>query len=181
MDLGFLVNAIIGTFAILINYLYIIVNVTDNFPLPQKLKPSYINSPYWLGLSSRNAMTISILQIFALVSYVIWVVNISLYPPVNGIFSSVVWRLVALNLFLIPSSVWPYITYKFLVEPSLLFAILSSMCLWIAAIGVILAIAAAFENTETHPIVLLSTLIWGSVIILADGIGWTATAIYTSL
>ena len=175
-----LTSSILFSTAIVTAYVIVLGNVGNYFPVPQY--NTYFDSPYWLGMKRNNAITVTVFQLFAAAGYTIWFVYLLYDPPTTGLFKSPVWRVVGISTFLVPSAAWPYSAYALVLNPSSVpLAILSSSLLWIASFGVILMIAATFENDNSHPLALAGILLLGTVVILADGIGWSAIAIYSAI
>jgi hypothetical protein len=177
----FLTASFVLTLAIVASYLFVLGNVGNYFPLPASTASGYFDSPYWLGMKRENAIAVTALQFFAAAGYIAWVVDMAVRPPTSGLFSNPAWRVAALCLFLIPSALWPLASYNMVLTPSVGTTLLSTTCLWVASIGVILMIAGTFENADASPWVIVGTLLLGNVVVLADGVGWSALAIYNAL
>jgi hypothetical protein len=170
-----LVTVVILCTTIFTCYLIVLGNVGNMFPLQETYE--YYNSPYWVGLPKNKAVAVSILQVFALVGMIIWFTNLIKHPPSSGFLKEPVWRTISVCLFLVPSAIWPYTAYNYALNPTVGSSILSSSFLWLASLGVIMMIAGTFVNENATPEALIGVIWLGAVVILADGIGWSMSAI----
>lgn len=167
--------------SVLVAYIVVLGNYGNHFPIPNATS-SYFDSPYWVGIRRNNAIAISVFQIFAAVGYALWFSELLFHPPSTGLLKSPIWKSVSLVLFLGPSSLWPYAAHQVVLHPENVgYAILASSCLWISSVGVVLMIAGTFENVDARPPAIIGILCLGTVVVLADGIGWSAAAIYRTL
>jgi len=154
----------------------VLTNVGNLFPVIGN--NSYLDSPYWMGIQRPSTTLLMVFQLIALIGFGVWLADMTMSPPTEGVLQSSSWRLAAVCMFLIPFALWPFATYHALEHPkSLAATLVSCSCLWIAAIGVALMIVGTFENTSTHPRSLLGVLFLGMVVILVDAMGWCALAI----
>ena len=80
--------------------------------------------------------------------------------------------------FYVGAILWPIVTPIYLDEPGFCYLFLVSASLFFSAIGSILFIAGAFEAEDMPVWFIYSTIFFGSVVILADGVGWNARMIY---
>jgi hypothetical protein len=162
------------------SYAIVLANVGNAFPVSGS--HSYLDSPYWLGLKRSNTTVLVGLQVLAVIGYIVWLVDLLSTPPTTGLLKSSWWQLVSMCTFLIPWAVWPYATYYALQNPSnTSIVLLPCACLWLASLGVILMIGGTFQNESANPRSLLGILLLGLVVVLVDGVGWSAVAIQQSL
>ena len=178
-----LMSSILGL-AVVGSYVVVLGNVNDAFPLPHPppASSSYFDSPYWLGIPHTTAAGLTVLQLCAAVGYVVWFVwLVSTPPPLHGLLSTAAAQAGLLGGFLVASVAWPYAAYALLHRPhSLGRALLSCLPLWAAAVCVILLIGGTFE-ARAPVLPTVGILLLGQVVVLADGVGWSALAVYHSV
>lgn len=164
--------------AIMISYAIVLANFGGFFPLPDSMtSSSYFDSPYWLGLPRNSAAAVTVLQLFAALGYFMWIFWIVQAESIeNSILSTRMARLLLLQGFLISSVIWPFTTYNYVITPTLSTAILASAPLWSAAICMILLIGGTFE-AMAPPHAIIGILWLGMIVVLADGVGWSAVCI----
>ena len=175
-----LITALLGT-AVLSSYGLVLANVGDAFPLtdaPSHL--TYNNSPYWLGMRREAIIAIIMLQVFAGVGFLMWFGWLAFDGAQRGILRTPTARVVLMSVFLGASIAWPYATYFHLSRPSLSRAIGSAACLWLAALAIIVAIGGTFE-ADAPAYAVVGILLLGQVVVLADGVGWSAVVIWRQL
>ena len=138
---------------------------------------------YWLGLPRPTIIAISFLQGLAAIGYLVWFFWLLQEGDriQNSILSSRWNRTLLVSGFLLASVVWPYLAYYHQLSPiSTRRAVLASLPLWIAALCVILLIGGTFEaKAPAHATI--GILFLGMIVVLADGVGWTAACIKQSL
>ena len=173
-----------GFFGIAVGFSYAIVlfNAFGDFPVSQGASTSYLDSPYWLGLPRSSTIAVAVFQVLAAIGYIAWQFSLIAERPTRGIFTDTRWLIFANSLFLVPSIAWPFAAHRLLKNTtSLSAALLSSSCLWLAAVGVSLLVGGTFEDHRETPVALVGILLTGTVVVVADGAGWSATAIYGAL
>lgn len=140
---------------------------------------SYLRHKLWLGLNPRTVAVVAAMQIVALLSYLVLVVRLDASPPARGRLVDA-WWLHTLNLsVLLCQVVWPHAVTPFQNRPVLVNAVLASIPLWLAAICAFAIVHGTFEDVSTTNRVL--SILFGFVVILVDGIGWTSRAIFKSV
>ena len=166
---------------ILISYAMVLMNSFGGFELPTA-SSSYIDSPYWLGADRGAIIAIVGFQLLAAAGYVMWIVWITLHGGSieNSILEARIARLLLLHGFLLASLAWPFTAYYYMLSPTTGRAILTSAPLWVAAGCVIVLIGGTFEAGAPWYAV-VGILMLGTVVVLADGVGWSAMAIKRSL
>lgn len=165
------------------SYAIVLFDAFGSFPLPDSMKhrKGYLESPFWLSLPRASIVAVVVFQGFAAVGYLMWFFSMLYERPTRGLLQDSRWLMVSNILFLVPSILWPFPAYRLLHDLSMANAILSSACLWIAALGVILMVGGTFEDERKSPVATIGILLLSTVVIVADGIGWSATAIYAAL
>jgi hypothetical protein len=170
--------------AVILSYSVVLFNAFGDFPVPQP-QPSpgnYLESPYWLGLHKHSTAAVAVFQVFAMMGYVVWQWSLVAERPTRGLLTDMRWLIFANTLFLLPSVVWPFAAHKLLQdETSLMWAILSSSCLWLAAMGLLVLVGGTFEDNRESPQALVGLLFTSTVVVVADGAGWSALAIYKAV
>lgn len=167
--------------AVLFNYAIVLFNAFGDFPLPSNVPQSvsYFESPYWLNLPRSSVTVIVAFQALAAVGYIMWYVSIVMERPTTGLLADMRWLVASTLLFLVPSAVWPFSAFYLLRNTSSVTnAVASSACLWLAATGIMLMVGGTFEDKRESPIALLGILLTSLVVVIADGVGWSALAIY---
>ena len=176
----FLIQILFGV-AIMTSYGLVLVNVGNNFPIDGLVSTSYIESPYWLGMQRGTIVGIIVMQILAAIGYFVWFFWLINTEVFIGLLRYNWIKTLQIVILLLSSTIWPYTAYLYMLKPtSVTRAIVSSSFLWMAAFSVILMIGTTFEaRAPVAPT--LGILFLGNVVILVDGIGWSAIAIYNSL
>jgi branched-subunit amino acid transport protein AzlD len=138
---------------------------------------SYFESPYWMGIPPRSAVAVTFLQPVAVAGYLMWVGWLhSEEPRALGMLTQNV-AILLLRLFLLSSSIWPFFTFLSIKNPqSVGMAILCCVPLWISAICIVLLVAFTFE-AFAPPIPTLGILFLSQIVVMADGIGWSAACL----
>lgn len=163
--------------AILISYVMVLMNACGGFELYEQ-STSYIDSPYWLGADRGAIIAVVVFQALAAIGYVMWMVWMIMYGAeiTNSVLQTRTVRLLLIHGFLLASIAWPYTAYFYMLSPSTGRAILTSVPLWVAAGCVIVLIGGTFEAGAPWYAV-AGILMLGTVVVLADGVGWSAMAI----
>ena len=176
----FFIQTLFGV-ALITSYGLVLVNVGNNFPLDGLSSKSYIDSPYWLGMQRDTIIGVVVMQVLAAIGYLIWFFWLINTDVSIGLLRYNWIKTLQIVVLLLSSVIWPYTAYIYMLKPtSVTRAIVSSSFLWLAACSVIFMIGTTFEaRAPVAPT--LGILFLGNVVILADGIGWSALAIYNSL
>lgn len=174
-------NALLGA-AVLVSY----VTVFGFLPLPKNAPAnarSYLHSPYWLGMPHRAVTVLAFFQVLAMAGYLMWLFYVANHPPTRGLLSQKGWLLSANLLFLVPSAVWPFAAFRVVHHPhSVAWAMAACTCLWLAAIGVIMLVGGTFAaQFESSVLPIVGILLLALVVVLVDGVGWAAVAIFRAL
>ena len=167
--------------AIMTSYGIVLANIGNGFPLDGLSSKSYIESPYWLGMQRDTIIGIVVLQLLAAIGYLVWFFWLINTEVSIGLLRYNWIKTLQIVAFLLSSTIWPYTAYIYMLKPtSVTRAIISSSFLWMAACSVIFMIGTTFEaRAPVAPT--LGILLLGNVVVLADGVGWSALAIYNSL
>ena len=138
----------------------------------------YLDSPYWVGLPRPARRATAALQVVALAGYAAWLGAVAAGPPPPG-------GLVALHaLLLAAEAAWPPAAYAMLHRPGQLGpALLACAPLWVAAAAVVGLLAtrpapAGGAGGAGGPLATFGLLLLAPVVVLADGVGWAAAAIF---
>jgi hypothetical protein len=169
--------------AVLTSYVVVLGNVGGRFPLPSSPAPpapsSYWQSPYWLSLPPSTAQGITLLQVAAAGGFLAWMAWLAASGlPQRGLLASPWWTTGLLFVFLLGSLAWPFAAHWMLSgDTSVPRAVAACVPLWAVAVAVLLLVAGTFEaHAPAHAVV--GILLLGQVCVLADGVGWAATALY---
>ena len=175
----FLISSLLGL-SIGVSYALVLANVTNDFSF-EGYVASYTESPYWLGLSKNNIYSIIVFQFLAAIGYIMWIFWLCFETEFGNSILRVRWvRSLLLSGFLLSSALWPYSAYYFMLSRTLTRSLICCSFLWFASICTILMLAGTFEaNPPFYAIVGIQ--LFANVVVLADGIGWTATCIQNSL
>ena len=143
---------------------------------PVDARGNYLDSPYWVGMPTAAVYVTVVLQVAALVGYVAWLAYVAQHEVTRRL-------LLANLLFFVSSAAWPFAAYPFVRDSShsLRRALVASLPLWSAAAGVLLLVVHTFETQYASPVPYVGILAVALVVVLADGVGWTATAIFRAL
>lgn len=168
---------------VLTSYAFVLANVAGGFTLSLPPTTGYLDSHYWLGLPRDSVIGIIVLQVLAGVGFVAWVIWLASkddYVIENSILSTLWNRIVLIQVFLLASTAWPFAAYFYMMQRNLSRAIIACVPLWVAALATILLIGGTFEARA--PVVpTVSILLFGTVTVLADGVGWSAVCIKSTL
>jgi hypothetical protein len=165
-------------------YAVVLFDVTGLFPLPTESGNGYLDSPYWLGMPRDAVIVVTVMQIFAavgLVGWVAWLDGMSDYQLERSILSTLETRIALVQIFLWSSVAWPFLTYRFMTDrANTTRAVTACVPLWIAAVAVLLMIGGTFE-ARAPALPTLAVMLAGNVVVLADGVGWAAVCIKSTL
>ena len=167
---------------VLFSYAIVLFNSFGGFELPTESSRSYLESPYWLGLPRSSTTALLIFQVGAGIGYFMWFVSIVITRPTRGLLADPRWLFGCNAIFLVASAVWPFAAYQLLQFSSTVWrAILACLPLWMAAIGMCLLVGGTFEDDRSSPVALIGILLTSTVVVMVDGVGWSATALYTAI
>lgn len=170
---------------VLFTYAIVLFDAFGDFPLPERHRrssTSYLESPYWLGMPKSTTTFIVVMQGFAAIGYVLWQMSLVMIRPTRGLFVDPRWLVFANMLFLVPSILWPFAAYQLLQdETSISWALASSACLWAASAGMTLLVAGTFEDLRETPWAALGIYLTASIVVVADGVGWSAISLYNAI
>lgn len=147
---------------------------------------SYFNSKFWLNIPSNNIIILLFFQILAAIGILVWYKNIKNTNISKGILSYELFNNklydILIFTFLIGSIFWALslLQSKLIEEKTLFKSLISCSGLFIAAISGILLQAGSFE-ANIPPHALLGIIFFNTVIVLNDGIGWSARLLYQTL
>lgn len=152
---------------VLLAYALVQGNAGNLFPHERANDP-YFESPYWVGIPKHVAMAVTGLQLLASIGYFAWT---------QWAFDATVHAAALTDTFLVASLAWPFVAYMHVRSPqSLAWAIASCVPLVVAAFAVLGMIAAAFAlRAPTVPT--FGVLCLGVIVVLVDGVGWTAACL----
>ena len=166
---------------IFLSYAVVLFDAFGDYPLPQGAT-SYVDSPYWLGLRRSSATAVAVFQLLAAAGYLMWVTALAWQRPVRGLLADPRWLVFANSLFLTASVAWPFAARRVVLQPtSLPWAVAASACLWVAAAGVLMLVGGTFEDDRESPLALVGILLTSTVVVVADGAGWSAAALHGAL
>ena len=179
MDWALLLVSSLTGVAVLFSYALVLADLWGAYPLPSSVdvSTSYFDSPYWLGLPKSTTIAVAFFHFLAVVGYVMWAYWIVQAKPIdNSILSARPTTIAIVEGFLVASILWPFVAYYHIVRPSLASALAACVPLWIAAICVVLLVGGTFE-AMAPPYAVVGILWLGTVVVLADGVGWCAVCI----
>jgi hypothetical protein len=166
--------------AIAFSYVLVFGNITNSFNF-DGIVYSYVDSPYWLGTSKNNIYSLIVFQLFAALGYTLWLFWACTETNYGTSILRFKWvRSLLIVLFLGSSVAWPYSAYYYMLSPSLSRSLLTCSCLWISSIAVTLLVAGTFEADPPF-YALVGILLLANVVVLADGVGWSARCIQDAL
>ena len=166
--------------AILFSYLLVFGNIGNTFNIDGN-SYSYIDSPYWLGISKNNIYVIIGFQVLAAIGYIMWIIWLCTETNYGTSILRFRWvRSLLVSSFLLSSALWPFSAYYYLISPSLSRSLLCCSSLWISALSVILMLAGTFE-ADSPAYATIGILFLSTVVVLADGVGWSARCIQDSI
>lgn len=169
--------------AVLLSYLIVFAGV-GGFPSPPNVtSTSYLDSPYWLGVPKETIVSIVVLQGMALVGYLTWlwwIATASEDDLTDSLLTYPSARVLLLQVFLLSSCAWPFAAYYYMLQRTVGRSILACLPLWAAAGAIILLIGGTFE-AKAPPAPTIGILLLGTVVVLADGVGWAAVCIKSTL
>ena len=176
-------SAITGAFVIG-SYAVVLFDVAGYFPLPVANTGGYFESQYWLGMPRDTVIVVTVMQVLAaigLVSWVLWLDGMQNYQLAKSILSTLETRIAIVQVFIWASVAWPFLTYSMMLDrTSTTRAVLACIPLWVAAVAVLIMIGGTFE-AQAPSLPTLAIMLAGNVVVLADGVGWAAVAIKSTL
>lgn len=173
----------VGGAAILTSYALAIGNAGNMFaPVAgeQEAKGDYFNSPFWMGISQQSAKAITGLQLMAAIGFIVLILWRALAEkqPSRGLLHKLPVFTIVVVVFLMASLAWPWLARWALTSPTPVSVGLCVLSLIVAALSVILLIADTFEAGKEAPwYALTGVLFLGLIVVLADGVGWSASMI----
>lgn len=174
MDWSFLLFVMTLGIFLVISYAIILFNALGNYEIEGS--GSYLDSPYWLTTPRDTRIMIIVFQLLAGVGYLYWILWTASKNDFTGPLQYRYTKFYVVTIFISSSALWPYFAYKYLVRPTIYRSIYASVPLWISALSVILMLAFTFE-THANLLPTLSILLLSVVVVLFDGIGWSALCI----
>ena len=169
--------SILGT-GVIYSYTTILFNAFGQYSM-EITQSNYFDSPYWLSIPQDTKYGLTVLQILAAFGYIYWVFWVASLENPMGPLKHRESKFIVVTFFVVSSSFWPYFSYRYILSPTLRHAIYASIPLWIAAISVIAMVAFTFE-AHANIFATLSILLLANIVVLADGIGWSAICIRES-
>ena len=177
-----LMTSILGA-TILGSYVVVFGNVGNAFPLPPAVQTQhrgYFETIYWHGTPRDTTVGIFVLQLAAAAGFLTWFGWLVTAETLEGPLRHAWVRASLLGGFLVSSIAWPYAAHAHVVSPTVGRAVGVSACLWVAALAVLLMVAVTFEaRAPAAPTV--GVLLLGNVVVLADGVGWTANVLRNAI
>lgn len=164
----------------LASYVVVIGNVFGGFTLPGP-SASYFDSPWWVGVPPATARALTAIQLPAGLGAVLWyrwafgddaAVGAHRHLPRH--------RDWLVTTFLVASLLWAPLAYRALQLQTVGTAALAVASLATSALCSVLALAFTFE-TAPPPLPTLSILALALVVVLVDGVGWSAALLYRTI
>ena len=173
-EIFFILSTVPTGLAVLISYVLVLGNALDTFPL-DSATDDYFSSPYWLGLPRSTCIALTALQVLAVCGYVAWLFWIASAPPLEeSLLNTRASRFLITHTFLIASVVWPYAVYYYFQNK--VHATVACIPLWVASVAIICLVGGTFE-AAAPPLPTLGILFLALVVVLVDGVGWSAVCI----
>ena len=175
--IGLLVATGVLGAAILVSYGTVLTDVAPT--------TSLLRSPYWLGLPPSVTAVLVGFQVSAAVGFLAWLVTMCVDPPSQGILSY--WNghaaAAIVSVVLLSSLVWPFaVRCSYRRGGGTLARVVTVLSLLGAAGGALLMVAGSFEDAVrpgvTQTIRVVGSLVFATVVVLADGVGWNARFIH---
>ena len=173
-----LMSGILGS-TIIGSYIVVFGNVGNAFPVPHNTG-GYLESAYWHGVPRDTTTAILVFQIFAGLGFLAWLFWLVNAPSIDGPLQQAWVKSSLVGTFLIASIAWPYAAHAHIASPTMLRTLVVSSCLWVAAVAVLLMVAVTFE-ARAPAVPTVGILLLGNVVVLADGVGWTAIVLRKAL
>lgn len=152
-------------------------NLGNLFPHDRSNAP-YFESSYWVGIPKHAAMAITASQSAAAAGYFLW----ASWAFRGGLHADVVPHALALlNAFFAASIAWSFASYLHVRRPqSVLCAAAACTPMIAAALAVIgMTVLTFAQRAPAAPT--MGVLLLGTVVVLADGVGWTSACIVETL
>ena len=174
-----LTHAVLGA-CVLVSYVVVIGNAFGGFAL-QEPSASYFDSPWWAGMPPATARMLTVIQLPAGVGALVWYQWAFGDDPVVSAHRHLPrLRDLLVTTFLVASLLWAPLSYRALQFKTLGSAVLPVASLAISAVCSILALAFTFE-TGPPPAPTLGILALSMVVVLVDGVGWSAALLYRTI
>lgn len=173
----------LGGAAVLGSYVAAVGNVGNHFtPVPgEATSKSYLDSPFWLGVPTSTTRAVTGAQILAAGGFLALVSSRlfdgSVRSPTTGLLRWLPSFTLVVALLIAASTAWPYLARRALHSPSASSVAACVVSLVLAALAVILLVADTFESDTAPWYATLGALLLGLVVVLADGVGWSARLI----
>ena len=182
MSAVLVISTALAGLLVLGSYVVVLFDVFRWFDLGQDGSSSYFESPYWLRMHPDSVKAISVLQVVAGVGFLIWCGWLILGEDrtfENSILSTLPWRIGVVQMFLWASALWPFGAYYHKRNNNTWSAIVACIPLWVASLAAILMIGGTFE-AKASAVPTVGVLVFGTIVVLADGVGWAALCIKTT-
>ena len=160
------------------SYAHVIFDIWGDFKL--KENKSYLHSPYWLSIPYDTKILIIVFQVFALLGLAYWIFWTASNSFSHGPLQHKYTKYIVISVFMSSSILWPYMAYNYVLQPTFVRSIGASIPLWVSALSVLAMLAFTFE-ARADWLSTLSVIFLAIVVVLFDGIGWSAQAIYDAL
>lgn len=159
--------------ALAISYWAVLFGGIERYRLPEDEGAGYIDSGYWGGIVDPNAVrTVVAFQGLMVVALAYWLFWITTTPvPRGSLLDRSGFVAAALLAFWLGSIAWPPLTWRARALGASRWPPVLS--LWLASAGVLALVAATFE-AGAGALPTASILMIATVVVLADGVGWSA-------
>ena len=169
--MNILLLVIVGILGLCVLLSYYII-----FRRPTNSPSGYFQHPFWLGLPKEFIILASIFQCLAAIGFCVAMTSWIMRSPEGGVLSyhAVVLPLIV-TMVLAASIAWaPLTDSRMRNNRSSLAKIGTSASLTLTAIGSILLVAGATEETNPRWYAIFGTLVFAIVTVLCDGVVWNA-------
>lgn len=149
---------------------------------------SYVDSRFWLGMPKHEVqIAVFLYQIPAALGFIRWMLWAYLTGADKGLltyrFQGILARDWIVNATLVGSLIWPWTlpSHREQQQVSLASRYITGSSLWLSAVSTILLVGGTFEANNVPLLARFGLLSFATVIVLYDGVGWSARYIHSGL
>jgi len=159
--------------ALALSYWAVLFGGVERFRLTEDAGAGYLTSGYWGGIADPTTIRVLVaFQGLMLVGIAYWLYWIATTPaPTGSLLAKPSFLALSFLAFWLGSIAWPLATWHArAVDGSRWPPVLS---LWLAAAGVLALVVGTFQ-IDAGPLPSLAILLVANVVVLVDGVGWSA-------
>lgn len=159
--------------ALALSYWAVLLGGVERFRLAEDEGAGYLTSGYWGGIVDPTTIRLVVaLQGLLVVGAAYWMYWVTTTPaPAGSLLARPSFLALSLLAFWLGSIAWPLATWHARASGGSRWP--PVLCLWLAAAGVLALVVGTFE-AGAGALPSLAILLVANVVVLADGVGWSA-------